>query len=64
MMKTRVRLRCDEPDKMYTTTFAFLVGWLSAFPRRIVTRAHFRGQAAFHCCCFRVATARHEVGAY
>jgi hypothetical protein len=64
MIKSSVRLRCDESDGLHITAFSVLASRLSAFPRRIVMCARFRGEAAFHSYCFRVATARHEVGAF
>ena len=64
MIKLRVRHRCDESDVMNITALGVRVRRFSAFPRRIVTRARFLGEAAFHFYCFRVATARYEVGAY
>jgi hypothetical protein len=64
MIKSNVWLRCDESDGMNITAFGVLARRMSAFPRRIVLGVRFRGEAAFHSCCFRVATARHEVGAY
>jgi hypothetical protein len=64
MIKSNVRLRWDECDGMHITALSILASRLSAFPRRMVRCARFRGEAAFHLYCFRVATARHEVGAY
>jgi hypothetical protein len=64
MINASVRLRCDESSGMNLTAFGVLVRQLSAFARRTVQCARFYGEAAFHCYCFRVATARHEVGAY
>jgi hypothetical protein len=59
-----LKCRCGDFDFMNITFAGVLANRLSVLARRIVTRARFRGEAAFHSYCFRVATARHEVGAY
>jgi hypothetical protein len=64
MVNSSVRLRCDESDDMNVTALGALVSRLSVFRRRVVVGARFRGEAAFHCYCFRVATARHGMGAF
>jgi hypothetical protein len=47
---------------MNTRTFGALVSRLPSCPWRIAMCARFRGEAASHSCCFRIAQARQEVG--